>query len=138
MVRGVAESVRALEGAGATVQPFRPPDVGSALSLFLATLGGDGLRSLREALRGELVDPHLKGFIASTKIPGPMRPLVSALMQATGRPHYAQAIRANKPWSVERMEALADEGARYRAPFLAALDVAGLDALGCPPWALPA
>lgn len=136
--RAVAESARALEDAGATVQPFRPPDVGSALSLFLATLGGDGLRSLREALRGEAVDPHLQGFIASTKIPGPIRPLVAALMQATGRPHYAQAIRANKPWSVERMEALADEVGRYRTNFLAALDGAELDALVCPPWALPA
>ena len=136
--RAVRDTGVVLEACGARVEPFRPPDVGEALRLFIAVLSADGLQTFHKALRGQPVDPRLKAFLAVSKIPRPIRPVVAAAMIAAGRPHAGLAVRAGGPWGEHRLRALAGEVEGYRARFLASLDAARLDVLVCPPHALPA
>ncbi len=136
--RAVREAGHALEGLGARVEPFRPPDVGEALRLFIAVLSADGLRTFHEALRGQPIDPRLKAFLAISRIPRTVRPLVAATMTVVGRPHAALAVRAAGPWPADHFRVLDSEVRGYRERFLASLDAAGVDALVCPPHALAA
>lgn len=136
--RAVAEAGAALADRGATVVTFRPPAVEPALTLFIAAAGADGLRTMRRVLRDEPVDPHLKGFLAVSRTPRPLRPVLAAVLDAAGRPHYALPVRASGPWSPAQMARLRDELERYVTGFGAALDASGVDVLISPPFAVPA
>lgn len=136
--RAVAEAGKALKAAGARVESFAPPDVAEGVRLFLAILGADGGDWLKALLGGDLPEPSLKGFLMGAGMPNVLRPLISGLVESRGQSRLASTIRSLRRMSAkEYWQAVQDRNV-YRARFLAAMEQAGLDALICPPHALPA
>jgi fatty acid amide hydrolase len=138
--RAVEESAQALRGLGAAVEPFSPPEVGEAIRIYTAHLYVDGLDFVRPWVRGGLVDWRTRTILRTFLVPGIFRhPLAWALEQAGQR--WAARIYRDVPRRRSSLAAfwrLVDQEDAYRTRFLNALDGQELDALICPPSAVPA
>ncbi|HRE26459.1 MAG TPA: amidase family protein, partial [Anaerolineales bacterium] len=61
--RVVLAAADALREAGATVEPWTPPDVAEAMRLFFGILTADALDSLRRALGSDTPEPQLELYL---------------------------------------------------------------------------
>jgi fatty acid amide hydrolase len=71
-------------------------------------------------------------------IPGLLRPLAIAVASAAGQRRLARQIAEIKSSSVDGYWSLIEAQSAYRREFIAALDRRSIDAIVCPPHALPA
>lgn len=136
--RVVEEAAKALKEQGVSVETFTPPDVAEALRLFNIAMA-DGAKFLKDMLAGEKPARQIKGFLLAAGLQNALRPALVRLMEARGQHRTAfilnlQSVRASTAgyWK------LVAELNSYRRRYIAALDKAGLDALICPPFAVPA
>jgi fatty acid amide hydrolase len=123
---------------GAAVVPFSPPDTAEALSLFLGILSADGGEGMRRALAGEKPHELVKGLLQGGETPGWLRPFLAKLFAAQGQEQLAFQIRSMGKLTAVDYMGLVGRRATYRTEWLEAMDAAGLDAILCPPFALPA
>ena len=136
--RAVEEAVEALRGLGATISPFRPPDVGEAMRVYLGLLSADGGNWARPVLGPGRHDRRVRDLVRLTGLPRAGRAPVVGTLRLLGQRRLADAIAALGRRSVRRYWELVGERVAYRERFLAAMDAAGLDAIVCPPNASPA
>jgi fatty acid amide hydrolase len=138
--RAVSEAAAALRGVGATVEPFRPPDVGEGVRLYSAHLYADGLDFARPWLRGEPVDRRTRAILRTFRVPGAIRPLLAWSLEPVGQRRAARIYRdvPRRRLSLGAFWRLIEEEDAYRTRFLGALDAGRFDAIICPPFALPA
>jgi fatty acid amide hydrolase len=136
--RAVMEAVAALEALGMTAVPFAPPDMTEAARLFLGIVSADGGLAMRHALAGEKPNDPIKHELQGAEIPNLLRPLLARLLTLQGQKHLAwQVLRAGKVSAAAYMH-LVKRRAIYRTQWLQAMVTSGLDAILCPPFALPA
>ena len=139
--RSVREAAQALKDAGAKVVEWQPHDTARAFRVAYGLLGGDGLRCLREALRGGPAHPSVKTMLA---IAGKPRGLLNAgagLLRALGQKSLANMLPLFAHVDVYEFFQLIAEQMDYRARFAAAMDCANggpLDLILGPVCALPA
>ena len=136
--RAVTEAVSALQASGATVVPFSPPDTHEAVRLFLGVLSADGGQAMRRALAGEKPHDLVKGLLQGGETPGWLRPLLAKLFARQGQTHLAFMIENMGKLPAADYLQLVEGRAHYRTRWLQAMDAAQIDALVCPPFALPA
>jgi fatty acid amide hydrolase len=136
--RAVMEAVAGLEDLGVMAVPFTPPDITEATRLFLGVLAADGGAAMRRALAGEKPNDAIKPIIMGQSIPDLIRPLLAKLMAAQGQKHLALQIRSTGKLSAKAYIDLVEKRAIYRTKWLHAMAAAKLDAIICPPYALPA
>jgi fatty acid amide hydrolase len=108
IARALGDAARRLEAAGAHVAPFAPPGFADARRVFEGVFGLDGGRTVRRLAAGGAID----GRVA--------RSLAAEQAAAAGARELAAAAAAMRRRVGE------------------AMDVAGLDALLCPVYAVPA
>ena len=131
----------ALRGMGATVESFRPPDVGEAVRLCFAHLFADGLDFARPWLRGEPMDRRTRAIL---RAPSACRvrsgPSLAWSLERVGQRRAARIYRdvPRRRLSLGAFWRLMEEEDAYRTRFLGALDAGRFDAIICPPFALPA
>lgn len=136
--RAVHDAGSALEGLGIPVVHVDPPDPEEAVRLFLGATSAGGAAGLFRLLDGEKPIPQIAGLLRGAKLPGSMKPLVVRLMRMRGQHHVARILENVNRRSAEGfMEIVAATNA-YRKAFTRLLDEAGVDAIICPPMALPA
>jgi fatty acid amide hydrolase len=135
--RAVEEAAAELNALGAQVEPFTPPDVAKAVQLFLSIASADGGFWLRNGFGKDKPDYRAKGFLQGGSLPAILRPIVAKIFERQGKPHLAFALRSMGSKSAHQYWQLIKELAAYREQFLRALDDSRLDALICPPHALP-
>jgi fatty acid amide hydrolase len=135
--RAVTEAATALEEMGAIAVPFSPPDTAEAARLFLGILSADG-EAMRRALAGEKPHALVKGLLQGGEAPGWLRPLLAKLFAAQGQQQLAFQVRSMGQVSAADYLRLVERRAMYRTQWLQAMDTAGIDAILCPPFALPA
>lgn len=128
----------ALSAAGATVQPFSPPDVREAMRLYFAAVSADGSAGLRQLLRGSRKDPRVARLVYLGGIPRWTRPLLARAMRRWGRRDLANIVGAAGSRTAASYWRLTDEVNRYIAGFLQSLRQQQLDVLVMPPHTLPA
>jgi fatty acid amide hydrolase len=139
MRRAVLEAA-ALRGLGATVEPFRPPDVGEAVQLSFAHLYADGLDFARAWLRGEPLDRRIRAILRTFRVPSALRPPLAWALERAGQRRAARIYRdvPRRRLSLGAFWRLTEEEDAYRTRFLGVLDAGRFDAIICPPFALPA
>jgi fatty acid amide hydrolase len=140
MRRAVSEAAAALRGLGATVDPFRPPDVGEAMRLCFAHLYADGLDFARTWLRGEPIDRRIRSILRTFRVPGVLRPPLAWALERAGQRRAARTYRdvSRRRLSLDAFWRLIEEENAYRNRFMGALDEEQFDAIVCPPCAVPA
>ena len=136
--RAVHEGATALRGLGVDVVEFTPPDLSEAMTLYFGLLSADGARALGEVLDGGRVDLRIAWLMKIGRIKPPLRGLAVAAANVLFQPRTAHLLRSTGRKMPEQMEQMGEEMARCVEGFNAAFDAAGIDALICPPHALPA
>jgi len=136
--RAVNEAQAALAALGVAVEAFEPPRPSEAFRIYLAMLGSDGAALQGDALRGSKRDPRVNMLIGLTRFPNVLRPAAASIASALGQRRTATAIQALKRRSPGERNLVAEMRANYQRELLSALDARRLDAIVCPPFALPA
>ncbi len=136
--RAVREAAAVLQARGAAVETFRPPDVAEAQALFYGLLSAGGGQGWRRLLGKDKPDPRVGDLLKLSSIPGPLRPVVGAMMRRQGQLYVAGLLPVARRRSASEYQDLVAERDRYRERFSAAVQQERFDVLLCPPNALPA
>jgi fatty acid amide hydrolase len=134
--RAVREAAEILTRRGAIVEPFaiRP----EAATLLLVPDGGR-LHWERRHLRGNPVDGGIKMAMRIARVPGPLHgPIASLLGSVAGQKRLADGFRWSRKRTARGYWGLLEERTDWRNRFIAAMDEKRLDAIVCPPHAVPA
>ena len=137
IVRAVREAKAALQAAGATVVDFCPPTP-DLLYVWLAGISSDGGATLRSSLGADPVARQLINTMKIAQLPGFARALLAKFMRAKGDDRMAKLLDALGEKSVATYWQLTDRRTQLRRAEFDAWNAAGLDAVVCPPHALPA
>jgi fatty acid amide hydrolase len=135
--RAVAQAREALRADGVEVVAFAPPDLRQAMRLFLGLVARDGSHYL-QAAAGESLDPRLAATLRVGRLPPRVRKTLAAALTATGQTTMAVVPTALGPLTEPRREELLSRLEDHRAAHREAWHRGGIDALICPPHALPA
>jgi fatty acid amide hydrolase len=138
VARAVRESAEALRGSGAEVLEWSPPEIGEALHLYFALLSGDGGMGVRRQLQRGEYDPRIKVLTRVAGFRRSMRGPLRRLLNATGQPTMADFLSHFGYTSVDEHWQLVERQMDSQRRFVEALDRERIDAILCPPCALPA
>jgi fatty acid amide hydrolase len=108
--RAVEEAAQILRARGAIVESWSPPDVAEAVRLYVGLMSADGFAACKRVLGDNPCERSIEATLQS--LPGAE--------------------------SVDQYWQMVEERNQYRQRFLTALDAQHIDALLCPPFALPA
>ncbi len=137
--RAVREAAEILTSRGAIVEPFADPDPEAATRLYFSFLMADGLHWERRHLRGNPVDGRIKMAMRIAHVPSALhRPIANVLGSVGGQRRLAHGFRWSKKRSARGYWRLLEERTDWRSRFIAAMDSKQLDAIVCPPHAVPA
>ena len=136
--RAVEDAAAALTEMGAKVSPIAPPDAQEGAAIFLAAASAGGSQDYVELLSGERPIPQVAGLLRGAKTPAPVRALLPRLLERRGQHALAETMRNVGRRSAADYWEVVEARTRYRDNFRLALQSAGLDAVICPPVALPA
>ena len=138
--RAVHDAAAALATRGAIVEEWTPPDVAEAERTFMLLAVPDRFATMRRLTRNEPVDVRLKALLQLGALPAAAARLLGAVMARRGEKHVAWIMSEvfATPGSAKMYLRALEDRARYRDTFLASMAAQRLDALLCPPYALPA
>lgn len=136
--RAVHEAAECLRAHGVTVEEWTPPAVPEAVHLYFALLGGDGLRGLRQTLRGERIDSRINKLIQLAGFPQPVRNVAGILLGMFGQPTLSAFLKHFGFGTVTDHWAKVEAQMTYRERFAASLERDQFDAVLCPACPLPA
>ncbi|HET9653709.1 MAG TPA: amidase family protein, partial [Usitatibacter sp.] len=136
--RAVREAAAVLEAAGAHLEPWQPPEPEEAWDLYVRITYADGMAKAREALRGSRVDLRTHQLVDPGAMPPALLEWSGAMMALAGQKHFAKAIARLRRLDDEGLAGVLRQRDDYERRFLESLDRARLDAIVCPPDALPA
>jgi fatty acid amide hydrolase len=136
--RAVDEAADSLRRCGAQVGPLEPPDAHELLRIYLGINGADGGRRAAKFVSGSPSDWRIRRQRVLMGLPKVVQHATAALLAMLGQRHSAELLgvlgrkTAGQYWDLtEARDALAHR-------FLAQLDERRIDAVLCPPHALPA
>lgn len=136
--RAVREAASALEQQGATVVELPPPDMRRAMRLYFALVSADGGADARRLLGRSKRDWRVRKLLWLGMIPKWLRPAVAQGLDWTWQPRMGELIRSAGYASADRYWQLTKQRERFTVDFCAQLRAKNIDALLCPPHALPA
>jgi fatty acid amide hydrolase len=136
--RAVEESAVALRQLGAHVEPFQPPDMPHLVDLFFQLTSADGGADAVRVLGDSPRDWRVRRMLLLCRVPRLVRRGLAALLQALGQQRTARFLRVMGRSSTDEYWQLSAQRAAYAEQFFAAWNESRLDAVICPPHALPA
>jgi fatty acid amide hydrolase len=136
--RAVTEAAAALGQWGAHVEPFVPPEIPLAVQLFFSLVSADGSADARRILGRSRRDWRINRLVRLSGSPSWLRAILQGGLRALGQGRTAQLLASIGKRSADEYWQLSAARARYAERFFAAWTVARLDAVICPPHALPA
>ncbi len=135
VVRDAADILRA---QGATVFETEPPDVEQAMRVYFGLVSADGGDSLRRLLAGSEVDVRVRKLLKLASMPSAARKVAGPLLRAFGKRRVARLLEWAAPLSAAGYWRMEYERQQMTDQFVARLHAERLDAILCPPHALPA
>jgi fatty acid amide hydrolase len=136
--RAVREAAEALRARGAKVEEWTPPDSTDAMWLFAGLLLGQSAEWVPRMLGNNPRHPDLQGFLRLVALPNSIRTQAAAVMRLAGNPNLADYILSVRHYSADEYTRMIGDRAQYRLRFVESLTTRGIDAIICPPHALPA
>jgi fatty acid amide hydrolase len=136
--RAVDVASAALRDRGATVEPWTPPDVPSAVQLLFGIVGADGGRWARRAVEASERDPRIASLTRLAGLRPSTRAALSGVLVAARQGRLASTLRSTGSRPAAEYWELVEARNRYRSAFIERLDAGRFDAIICPPHALPA
>ena len=131
--RAVREAAATLEGRGVEVIEWNPPDQAEAWEIQLRLTCADGLAGYRRALRKS------KGAkVRLAAMPAVVRSAMTVAAELAGQKRLAASMRHKHRVSLDELSDLLRRKRDYAARFLEAMNSKKIDAILCPPDALPA
>lgn len=138
VARATRRAAELLRQRGAAVFDWTPPAVPHAVHLFYALLTGDGGQALRRMLKGERIDPRVRALLLLTGMPRPLRTALRGALRLAGQDVLAEFLAGFGHTRVDQHWTLVAEQLDYQQRFARALHSERIDAIVCPPFALPA
>ncbi len=136
--RAVAEAANALRQVGAHVEQFVPPEIPLAVDMFFGLVSADGAADASRILGRSRRDWRINRLITLCRLPAWLRTAMQGLLRAIGQRRTAQLLSSIGKRSADEYWQLSAARADYAKRFFAAWNAARLDAVICPPHALPA
>ncbi len=136
--RAVLKAGDALSELGAHVELFKPPRMTYGLRLYLALLSADGTASMRRILGHGPRDWRIQRMIRLGRTPRWLRAVMRGILHLAGQHGTAELLGWVGRTSADGYWQLTAARAAYVREFFAAWTAANLDAIVCPPHALPA
>ncbi len=136
--RAVEESATALRGLGAHVEPFYPPDIPRAVDLFFQLTSADGGADAVRLLGHSPRDWRVRRMLLLCRAPKFVRRALAAILPALGQRRTARFLRTIGRSTTDEYWQLSAARSAYAEQFFRAWNKARLDAVICPPHALPA
>ncbi len=136
--RAVRQAGQALEAAGAHIVPFEPPGVLEALDLFYGLFTADGAAAYEKLIAGELLDTRIRQLMQLATISSPLRQALGLGLTVAGQRRLSHLIRTTGIRTQDEVRAMLNRRDAYGKRFETAMTRAGVDAVLCPPNALPA
>jgi len=138
IARAVERARDALTDAGATLVPYREPDEGEVLYLWLAAITSDGGATYQRVLAGEAFPDVLKQSSTILRLPEVGRKAMAAILERMGEARVARLLRVLGRKPVEAYWDLVAERTVMRRAMLDAWNDNRLDAVIAPPHTTPA
>jgi fatty acid amide hydrolase len=138
--RAVEQAGAALRQAGAEIEDFHPPALEEALRIYFGLFLADRMRWARQQARGSRIDWRIKELLLGAQLPGVCLVPIKFLNQLLGQRYLTQMSDwcAKRALTAAAYHALVEQQAPYRSRFLREFHARKLDAILCPPNALPA
>jgi len=136
--RAVEEAASMLAAAGATIVPWQPPPVATALAIWLGCMSADGGRGMKRLVRGEKVDKRTALFLSLSAMPQALRSIVAPLLELFDQPRLGGTLRLFAPGDAGRYWRTAEAAIDYRHAFHDAMKGGGIDLVLCPAYGVPA
>lgn len=136
--RAVREAAEMLRGQGVAVEPFPIAGTERAITLYFRLLSADGGADLKRLLGGSRRDWRVKKLLLLGVIPPALRPLVGGVLRTAGQRKLGHIIASTGRLSADRYWQTIYELRGWVRQFLTRLEQGKLDAVLCPPHALPA
>jgi fatty acid amide hydrolase len=136
--RAVREAAQVLKDAGATLIDYTPPGAQELLYVWLAGISSDGGETMRGVLAGEEVARQILPSMRVARMPMILRKSLAGVMGAKGERRLATLLRSLGGKPVQELWRLTAERTALRRAEFDAWNLAGLDAVLCPPHAIPA
>jgi fatty acid amide hydrolase len=144
VVRAVREAAAMLRQSGAEVIELDAAEVerhfcaSEGFDLYCALIGADGGADARRLSAGSTLDPRVARLLWIAGLPRPMRAIVVAGLRQSGQNWTARLVNQARPRSTDAYWQLVDRKNQLAARVIAYMRELRIDALLCPPHALPA
>ncbi|HEX5102307.1 MAG TPA: amidase family protein, partial [Pirellulaceae bacterium] len=142
--RAVRESADALRERGAKIVELAPADFGGSLSLeevfdmYCGFIGADGAADCRRFLQGSTVDWRVWRMVTLASLWSLSRWALALGLKLGGQRWMARLLEVARPLSADEFWQLTHRKTAYVASVISGLKARGIDAILCPPHALPA
>ena len=136
--RAVTDAADVLRQKGAAVLDFTPPDFAEAINIFLGAMTASGGGNFKRLLGDEKPIPLVADLMRGAWSPRFVLRLIARIETARGQHHTAAALRSLGRRPAEEFVELVAARNSYQTQFDQALRDSNLDAILCPPFALPA
>jgi fatty acid amide hydrolase len=136
--RAVHQAAEVLRGAGARVEAFVPPLMERTAEVFIGLIGADGAADAARLLGPSSRDKLLNRLLKIAQLPSPIRGGLRRGLSLAGQRRTAQLLSWVGAQTADAYWQMTQRRADYVDKVWAAWSAAGLDAVICPPHALPA
>ncbi len=136
--RAVHQAAEVLRGAGARVEVFVPPLMERTAEVFIGLIGAEGAADAARLLGPSSRDKLLNRLLKIAQLPSPIRGGLRRGLSLAGQRRTAQLLSWVGAQTADAYWQMTQRRADYVDTVWAAWSAAGLDAVICPPHALPA
>ena len=136
--RAVRDAAEQLKLMGVEVVEFPAPPLRQLLRLFGSLWMADGARTMKRQLHGSPIDPRVRRLILSAGLPRLARKLYAWHLRRSGDDRLAELIESSRRISIADYWQQVSELHQLRDDYLQRRADAGIDAILCPPYGLPA
>lgn len=141
VARAVRQAADMLRAAGAQVVPWSPPDATRAMNLLYGIFGADSLTQIVKSIGPGKKAPQISQMATLASMPRPAVTGLMTLLRLVGQRGMADGLTAFGFDRTAHYWELVEDQLDYQSEFARAMDNANggpLDAILCPPCALPA
>jgi Asp-tRNA(Asn)/Glu-tRNA(Gln) amidotransferase A subunit family amidase len=136
--RAVTAAARALEARGLIVEEWHPPNLNLMWRIYCALLFSEGLPVLRRVSHESKLSPNIRRILTFGNLPKIAFSIGSQIATIAGQRQIAEGAAYYGSMTVEEYVQTLKQKAELCRTFVTSMNHAGIDAILCPVFAVPA